>query len=101
MHGTRFNPAAARSARLETPADLLVACVMSWQRGAGFASIWRDLLSIHPLIDGAAIEMSDAVRTWLEVPLTTGQRLAYDEADGFRLVSRVALALRERADQPA
>lgn len=101
MRGTNLKYSTAPAAVMETPADLLVECVKSWNRGTDFDAIWRGVLSIHPLVDGAAIEVADAARTRLEVPLTTGQRLAFDEADGFRLLSRVALALRARADHSA
>ena len=93
--------AAGSQPRLETPVELLADCVRSSNRGADFAAIWRDVLSLHPLVDGPAIEVADAARTWLEVLLTTGQRLAYRDDDGFRLLSRVALALRERANREA
>jgi len=99
MKSTGLNRAAGPLARMETPADLLVECVISWNRGADFAAIWRDVLSVHPLVDGPWVEVTDAEQAWLEVPLTTGQRLAFQEDDGFRLLSRVALALRARADQ--
>jgi hypothetical protein len=96
-----LKPAAGQQPRLETPVELLAECVRRASRGADFAAIWRDLLSLHPLVDGPAIEVSDAARTWLEVPLSTGQRLAHRADDGFRLLSRVALALRERAKRDA
>jgi hypothetical protein len=96
-----LKPAAGQQPRLETPVELLAECVRRASRGADFAAIWRDLLSLHPLVDGPAIAVADAARRWLEVPLSTGQRLAYRDDDGFRLVSRVALLLRERANRDA
>jgi hypothetical protein len=78
------------------PDQLLAECSQASDKGADFATIWRDILRIHPLIDGPAIEKAEAGRVWLEIPLTTGQRLVYHREDGFSLLSRVAIALRDR-----
>jgi hypothetical protein len=75
---------------------LLAECIHACDRGADFLTIWRDILRIHPLVDGPAIEMVDGKTTWYEIPLTTGQRLVYQDHDGFSLLSRVAIVLRER-----
>jgi hypothetical protein len=77
--------------------ELLGACNAAWRRGVDFPTIWRDILRIDPLAGGPAIQMADGARTWLEIPLSTGQRLVFRRADGFSLLSRVAIVLRERS----
>jgi hypothetical protein len=76
--------------------ELLAECIRAAERGADFRTIWRDILRIHPLTDGPVIERAEGAREWLEVPLTSGQRLVYHREDGFSLLSRVAIALRDR-----
>jgi hypothetical protein len=76
--------------------ELLAECIRAAERGADFRTIWRDILRIHPLTDGPVIERAEGARVWLEVPLTSGQRLVYHREDGFSLLSRVAIALRDR-----
>ena len=77
--------------------ELLAACNAAWRRGLDFPTIWRDILRIDPLAAGPAIQMTDGARTWLEIPLITGQRLVFQRADGFSLLSRLAIVLRERS----
>jgi hypothetical protein len=83
---------------MDTPNDLLADCIRAWDHDADFLRIWRDLLSIHPLVDGPPIQITDQNQNgvWLEIPLTTGQRLRHSSDDGFRLLSRVALFMRSR-----
>jgi len=79
------------------PDGLLAACNAAWRRGIDFPAIWRDALRIDPLASGPAIQMMDGARTWLEIPLCTGQRLVFQHADGFSLLGRLAIVLRERS----
>ena len=76
--------------------ELLAQCRMASARGDDFPTIWRDVLRIHPLVDGAAIRVTDDEGEWLEVPLKTGQRLVYHDKGGFSIFSRVAIILRDR-----
>jgi len=74
----------------------LAACRRAGKLGLDFPAIWHAILRIHPLIGGPPIQMADGRRVWLEIPLTTGQRLAYRHENGFSLLSRVELALRSK-----
>jgi hypothetical protein len=77
------------------PAELLSECVRASHRGVDFQTIWRDVLCIHPLVAGPALEVSDGGRSRIEIPLTTGQRLLYHRRYGFSLLGRRAnIALR-------
>jgi hypothetical protein len=78
------------------PRELLADCIRARDRGADFRTIWLEILRIHPLVDSPAMSMRDGERAWLEIKLTNGQRLAFHEADGFSLLSRVAITLRAR-----
>ena len=80
---------------MRTPADLLSECVRASNRGVDFQTIWRDVLRIHPLVAGPALDVTEGGRSRLEIPLTTGQRLLYHRRDGFSLLGRRAnIALR-------
>jgi len=70
------------------PAELLSECVRAARRGVDFQTIWRDVLRIHPLVAGPALEVMEGGRSRLEIPLTTGQRLLYHRRDGFSLLGR-------------
>jgi len=78
------------------PDDLLQECAAARRRGLDFPTIWREILRIHPLVAGPAIQMADRDRCWHEVPLITGQRLVFHDGEGFSLLGRVAIALRDR-----
>jgi len=58
---------------------------MGSAKGDHFPTIWRDVLRIHPDVDGAAIRVTDDETDWLEVRLPTGQRLVYHDKGGFAL----------------
>jgi len=48
----------------------------------------------HPLVAGQPIQVNDGKRAWLEVPLTTGGRIACDAESGYRLVSALEIVRR-------
>jgi hypothetical protein len=79
------------------PQELLAMCRRAGKLGLDFPAIWHAILRINPLVGGPPIQIADGRRIWLEIPLTTGQRLAYRPEDGFSLLSRVELARRGRA----
>ena len=66
--------------------DLLQKLVAARSAGLDFPTIWRTILQGHPLVCGAPVQMSDGGRTWLEVPLTTGERLLVDWRDGYSVI---------------
>jgi hypothetical protein len=76
--------------------ELLSQCLGAWERGVDFPAVWRDILRVHPLIAGPAIQMADRDRSWLEVPLTTGEHLVYHPEEGYSLLGRLAIVLRSR-----
>jgi len=76
------------------PLVLLERCVAAHSRGVDFPTVWHVILRVDPLVDGAVIQMTDGEREWLEVPLTTGQRIALDHQTGYRLMSSVEVVLR-------
>jgi len=76
--------------------ELVAECISAWQRGVDFPTVWRDVLRVHPLTAGPAIQMADGDRDWLEVPLTTGEHLVYHPEDGYSLLGRLAIVLRSR-----
>jgi hypothetical protein len=74
--------------------DLLRQCETARMAGLDFPTVWTTILRVHPLVAGPAIEVADGNRTWLEIPLTTGGRLACDADGSYRLVNRVSLLTR-------
>ena len=80
------------------PSALLADCIAASGNGDDFPRIWRNILRVHPLVEGAPIQVADDERVWLEISLTTGQRIAYHEAAGWHLLDRVAVAPRGRSN---
>lgn len=69
-------------------AKLLDDCTAAYQAGADFPTIWRDMLSKHPLV-GSLLpisEISDADGPIISVTLIGGDRLLFNGK--FRVVSR-------------
>ncbi|HUA52899.1 MAG TPA: hypothetical protein VMB81_12095 [Candidatus Sulfotelmatobacter sp.] len=72
-----------------SPEDLLRECRMAHASGLDFPKAWRNVIRIHPLVAGPAVQMADRGRVWLEVPLVTGHRIAYESKTGFTLIPPV------------
>ena len=79
---------------MRMPAELLSECVRAARRGVDFQTIWRDVLRIHPLVAGPALEVMEGGRSRLEIPLTTGHRLTHSHAGGYALLDQVTSVLR-------
>ena len=75
------------------PEQLLAECTEALDKGADFPTVWREILRIHPLTAGKAMEKAEGSGISLEVPLTTGQRLVYHHESGFRLFGCAAVTL--------
>ncbi len=73
---------------------LVERCVAARAAGLDFPAIWQTVLHRHPLVAGQPIQVNDGKRAWLEVPLTTGGRIACDAESGYRLVSALEIVRR-------
>jgi hypothetical protein len=67
--------------------DLLQQCAAARAAGLDFPTVWQTILRRHPLVGGSPIQMADGKRIWLEVPLTTGDRLIIDSQAGYSVRS--------------
>lgn len=68
------------------PAELLKSCVAARADGRDFRTIYETIIRPHPLRLGSLRSATDGERIWLDVALTTGERLVYESAqDVFRL----------------
>jgi hypothetical protein len=76
------------------PADLLQQCIAAHENRVDFPTVWRTLLSGHPLVAGLPIQMAGDGAVWLEIPLTTGHRLTHSHAGGYALLDQVTSVLR-------
>ncbi len=76
--------------------ELLDQCMTARTAGLDFPTVWQTIARVHPLVAGAPIQMADSGQVWLEVPLTTGERLKYDHTDGYSLIRAIEVAMRPR-----
>jgi len=76
--------------------DLLARCRASHSAGMTFPKVWATILRGHPAVMAEPKLMIDAGRPWVEVPLATGEHLAYEEPIGFWIVSELDLLRRAR-----
>lgn len=68
------------------PTDLIERCIVARATGADFPTIWRMVLSRHPLVTGMPTQTSTDGRPQLAIQLITGQVLIYDsQTDGYGL----------------
>jgi hypothetical protein len=76
------------------PAGLLQQCLVAHENRVDFPTVWRTLLSGHPLVAGLPIQMEGDGAVWLEIPLTTGHRLKHSHTGGYALLDQVTSVLR-------
>jgi hypothetical protein len=74
--------------------DLLEQCRTALLVGMDFQRVWGTILMVHPDVLAGPLEMTDGDRTWVEVPLMSGDRLAYEEPVGYWLISQIDLVRR-------
>jgi hypothetical protein len=69
------------------PAELLKTCIAAREAGQDFPTIYETVIRPHPLRLGSLRSATDGESIWLDVALSTGERLVYESAQNiFRLV---------------
>ena len=69
------------------PADLLQQCLAARDSGADFPTIYRNVIAPHRLRPGMPTHATDGKHTWLEIALSSGQKLVYrSRSNDFEVV---------------
>lgn len=63
---------------------LLRGCAAARAAGKDFPTVWNTFLKRHPLVVGPPVQRMANGEAWLEMRLTTGQRLLFGNA-GYSL----------------
>lgn len=62
----------------ERAIDLAQACTELVRQGKDFPAIWATVLKSHTLVEGIPRQRFEGMRSLLEIPLITGERLIFD-----------------------
>jgi hypothetical protein len=62
----------------ERAIDLAQACTELVRQGKDFPAIWATVLKSHTLVEGIPHQRFEGMRSLLEIPLITGERLVFD-----------------------
>jgi hypothetical protein len=63
----------------ETANDLAPACTELARKGKSFLTIWAAKLKRHALVEGIPRQRFLGTRSFLDIPLITGDKLVFDE----------------------
>jgi hypothetical protein len=58
--------------------DLMRKCSDALRRGVDFPTLWHTVIKPHPTVAGVPVQRSNGDRTYLEIPLLTGDCLVAD-----------------------
>jgi hypothetical protein len=59
--------------------DLARICTEAVRNGGHFPIVWYRLIKRHPLVEGIPRQRIEGVRSLLDIPLITGERLVFDD----------------------